>query len=154
MQTLCSLGVMMRKEGMHTHISAPRRNALHRTAKPLLLLRLVEIIPLDQCLDVESRAANDERQMPLRRMGTDELRHTHDKRCHRERLIRIQYVDEMMRDTSLLLCRWLCTADVEPAIDAHGVARDDVRPQCLGKLHRQCSLSDRRRSEEHKNGTF
>ena len=154
MQTTRRRSVMVSEECVNAGISAPCGNALHRTAKPLLLLCLVEIIPLDQCLDIKPRTADDERQISLRRMGADELRHAHDKLRYGKWLIRIQHIDEMMRDTSPLLCGRLCTADVESTIDTHGIARDDVCPQFLGKFQRQRGLSDRRRPEKYKNGAF
>ena len=139
---------------MHTLISTPCSNALHRSSKNDLLPRLVEVITLDKGLDVEPRSADDERQIPLRLMDTNELRHACNKLRYGEWLIRLQYVDEMMRDTSLLLCGRLCAANVEPAIDAHGVARDDVRPQFLCKLQRKLRLSDRRWSDEDEQRAF
>ena len=99
-----------------------------------MLLRHVEVISLDECLDIEPRPADDERQASCRIKVTCELRHARDKLRHGERCIGIEHIDKMMRHTSALLRTRLRTANVKAAIDEHRVPRDDLRAEPFREL--------------------
>ena len=131
---LCCNGVTMREEAMYAAAAAACGNARHGMTKARMLLRHVEVISLDECLDIEPRPADDERQAPCRIKVTCELRHARDKLRHGERRIGIEHIDKMMRHTSALLRTRLRTANVKAAIDEHRVPRDDLRAEPFREL--------------------
>ena len=114
-----------------------------------MLLRFIEIVSLDERLDVEPRTTDNKWQAPPHLTLLDKCGNTRNKRRNRKRFIRVQHIDEMMRDTCLLCNSRLCTADIKSTIDTHGIARYDIRPKRLGKFQRKFCLSDCRRAEQH-----
>ena len=146
--------ITMRQKGMYAHISTPPCNLLHRTAERCVRARFVKMIPFDKCLDIQPRPANDERQPPLSRMRAHKSVHACHKLRHGEGRLCSQHIHEMMCDARPFLSCRLRAADVKAAIEAHGVARDDVRPQFLCKLQRKLRLSDRRWSDENEQRAF
>ena len=133
MQALRRTGITLCKERMHTHISSPDGNALHCTAKAGMLLRLVEVVALDEGLDIEPRPADDEGQAALTLMCLHELGDPRRKLRYREGFVRVQYIHEMMPYAHELLFRRLCTADIKAAVKEHGIARNDIGAKFLCK---------------------
>jgi hypothetical protein len=66
-------------------------------------------------------------------------------------LRRLGYVDEVVRDSALLLHRELVGADVETPVNGGGVAVDDLAAVPLRERQAQRALAGRGRSEDRQN---
>ena len=105
-----------------------------------VIFRKLDIV--DNRLDIEAGTADDDRNMPR---GIDLLHRFLRKRLelHDVKGLRwIQDVDQIMTDPSHLLRPYLGRSDIHPAVDLHGIGRDDLSPDLCRKLSGQSGLAD------------
>ena len=110
--------------------------------------------PVQKALDIQARAAHENGQIsPCRDLLFQRCGHRR-KICHTESFVRRQDVHAVVRDAAGLLRRHLCGTNVQPLIDLHGIAADDLAGKMFCKLYAQRCLSGCGRADDGHHGMF
>ncbi len=132
---------------MYIGLAALARQLFHLLTEVLMTARLIEFIPLEQCLDIEAGASGQYRYLATTVQLIDLLRGQIYEIRDRELLIRIAYIDEVMRYAAPLLEGRLGRADIEPPVYKLRISGYDLGMKSLSQVERQCRLAHRGRSE-------
>ena len=134
MQPRRALGIDPPQAFMHRNVSLLRRHALIFFPDGQVGLVPGERAAFDQRIHIQARAARHDRDhaaaQDILRCSVRQLDIPRDGK----RLARVTDIQQMMRHAAALRLGRLGCADVHPAVDLHGIGRDDLGMQPL----RQC----------------
>ena len=97
--------------------------------------------PVQKALNIQARAAHENGQIsPCRDFLFQRCGHSR-KICHTESFVRRQDVHAVVRDAAGLLRRHLCGTDIQPLIDLHGIAADDLAGKAPCQRHAESGFA-------------
>ena len=97
--------------------------------------------PIQKALHIQSGAAYQQRQMPPGSDIPNVLPCQRGEIRHAEGLFRGEDVHAVVRDAAGLLRRHLCRTDVQPLIDLHGIAADDLAGKMPCQRHAESGFA-------------
>jgi hypothetical protein len=107
-----------------------------------------EIERVDQCPEMQAGASHDQRRCSLIGQRSQHRPSLSLELGHTEPDLRIDQIDHVMRNSSLIRGGRFSRPDVHPAIHLHGVDRDHMGAEILCESKGQATLSGRRRTEQ------
>ena len=96
---------------------------------------------ISERLEIEHGPADQERDAAARLYVRNGAQRIGSKSCRRIRLVRVDEIDEMVRNPSAQARVGLCRSDIHAAIDLRRIDADDLDGQAGGELDRDRALA-------------
>ena len=112
----------------------------------ILIARRAFEKPFEQSAQVETCAARDDRQPPACRNARNRNPRNPCEFTRREQLVRVQNVDQVVRNSTPLTKRQFGGPDVKMAIHLQRIAVDDFAMEFFSNLKREVAFSGARRT--------
>ena len=135
-------GVHSGQAGMQALLAARLvRQGVELGAQAFIPARAAQRQPVHQRLEIQARAAHQNRHPAARQNLRDHLFRRHGIVGHGVGFGGIGHIQHVVRQERALLRRGLGGADVHAPVDLHGVHADDFAPKALGQLQAQIAFS-------------
>ena len=118
-------------------------------AKRSVLRRVAEIHFIKQRVEVKPGAAADDRHFPTLENLFDRLFCKRSVFRDRERLSRVDLIDQIMLDLTLFFLGRFCAADIHIFVKLHGIAGDDLSADRFRNRDGVFRFADGGRSRDH-----